>query len=309
MPVINIDRNAGASVHDQLLEQLRFQIASGQYKVDDTLPSTRKLGEQLGVSFHTVRKVYQALEQEGVLSSQPGSGYVVRERAPMAKGERMERGAAEIHDTLQRLIGLGLDEREIEYLFQEQMGLIEGAGTRYKLVVAAAFRELAERCAEQLKLHLQHPFEIATVAELARHQDADYIFSPFETLREVLGTVPRADVHGLVTYLRPDALEHIARLLDTQTLGVVTRYADALPPLMGQLRHLTGFGGQVMAFSLEDGHKPFDQQMLSQVDLLAFTPPCRRRLRPLIDGPVPSAELTFIVSRDSIEAIRQAVPF
>lgn len=306
--MITIDRSASTSVHDQLLEQLRFQIASGQYKIEDALPSTRKLAEQLGISFHTVRKVYQALEQEGLLDARQGSAYVVRQRAPLAKGERMERGAAVVHETLQRLVGLGLEESEIEYLFQEQLALLEGVGTRYKLLVLAPFRDMAELCAEQLKLYLQQPIEAATPAELSRHQDADYLFAPFTLLREAMAQVPQADVHGYGTYLRPEALEPVARLLDSQTLGLVTRYKDGVPPLLEAIRNQTGFSGQMIAASLDDNDRTFGASLLQQVDYLLFTPLCRRRLRPMLDQAPPHAEINVIVSRDSLEAIRQVVP-
>ena len=306
--MISIDRNAGTSVHDQLLEQLRYQIASGQYKVEDPLPSTRKLGEQLGVSFHTVRKVYQALEQEGLLEARQSSGYVVRERSPLSKGERMERGAAVVHEMLQRLVGLGLEESEIEYLVQEQAALLEGAGTRHKLLVVAPFREMAESCAEQLKLNLQQPVDAAVPSELGRHQDADYVFATFELLREAMARVPQADVRGLAVHVRPEALEAAARLLEAQSLGLVTRHADAVAPLLALLRAQTGFAGQMIAISLDEGGRQLTQPFLHQVDLLLYTPSCRRRVRPLLGEGTAHAELGFEIGRDSLDAIRQAVP-
>ena len=79
--MIEIDRSSSASVKDQLVEQLRFYIANGRYKVNEDLPATRKLAEQLGISFHTVRKAYQDLVEEGVLDARKGRGYRVTARA------------------------------------------------------------------------------------------------------------------------------------------------------------------------------------------------------------------------------------
>ena len=118
MAKLQIDRDANMPVREQLINQLRYLIASGHYKVNETLPSTRTLGDQLDISFHTVRKAYQELEDEGLLSSRVGSGYRVEERTPLAKSERMERGAKVVNDTLQQLVGLGLSDAEIESLFQ-----------------------------------------------------------------------------------------------------------------------------------------------------------------------------------------------
>ena len=47
--MITLDRSSSVPVQDQLAEQLRFQIASGQYRVSETLPSTRGLARELGI--------------------------------------------------------------------------------------------------------------------------------------------------------------------------------------------------------------------------------------------------------------------
>ena len=73
--MITIDRTSNIPVYEQLVEKVRYLIASGQFQIDETLPSTRTLAKQVGVSFHTVRKAYQQLEDEGWLEVRIGSGY------------------------------------------------------------------------------------------------------------------------------------------------------------------------------------------------------------------------------------------
>jgi GntR family transcriptional regulator len=305
--MITIDRTSSTSIQDQLHEQLRFQIASGQYKIDDRLPSTRKLARQLDVSFHTIRKVYQNLEREGILESRPGSGFVVRERLPLSKSERMERGAAIVHDTLQRLVGLGLSESEVEYVFQEQTTLLEASGPAHKLVAALPYQELADLCAGQIEQNLQQTVIGSTLEDLSRHQDADFAFTPHVYLKDVTAVLPRTDVIGIVTYVKPDALEMIARLLDDQTLAVITRYADAIRPLTSELRDFTSFSGQMLAASTEQSAQHI-KQLLGQTDLVVFTPSCRRRLLHFLRETDRHVAINHVVSRESLTAIRQIVP-
>ena len=305
--MITIDRSAATTVQDQLVEQLRYLIVSGHYKVEEKVPSTRALGDQLGISFHTVRKAYQQLEQEGLLAARVGHGFIVKERVPLGKTERMERGAAFVLETLQRLIGLGLEEDEIEYLFQEQLDLLEGAHTGHKLVCAAAYREMAEACAAQITRVLQQPVEAVTLAQLSAHQDAEYIVAPCPDLRHVMAQVPRADAVAIVTYLDPAALERVARLFDHQTLAVVTRYPDAIQPLMTAVRQHTGFTGQMIAATVEDQtrHLP---RFARQADLIVYTPASRRRLLSVLDEAPPHLPIAPVVSRDSLAALQRIVP-
>ena len=305
--MITIDRASNVPVHEQLAEQLRFLIASGQFKIDETLPSTRTLARQVGVSFHTVRKAYQQLEQEGLLEARVGSGFRVKQRAPLGKSERMERGASIVLDALQKLIGLGLQESEVEYLFHEQFEMIAGERQGYKMVFAAPYRELASLCAEQIAMGLQQTIEPVTLDDLGVHQDADYVLTRFAEVRQAMEVLPRADVLGVVVFLSPEALEQVARLLPNQTLGLVTRYSDAIPPLTVDLRAQTGFKGQAIATSLEAGTSPL-HPIIEQADLIVYTPPCRRRLLPLLAPNRKHVAVTPVVSRDSLERLRQAVP-
>ena len=305
--MITIDRTSNVPVHEQLVEQLRFLIASGQFKIDEILPSTRALGRQTGVSFHTVRKAYQQLEQEGLLEARVGSGFRVKERVPLGKSERIERGASIVQDALQKLIGLGLQESEVEYLFNEQLEMLTGQRQGHKLIFAARSRELASLCAEQIAMGLQQAIEPIVLDDLGLHQDADYVLTRFAEVRRVMEVLPRADVLGVVVFLGLEAMEQVARLLPHQTLGLVTRYSDAIPPLTAELKAQTGFKGQAIATSLEAGTGPL-RPVIEQADLLVYTPPCRRRLLPLLLPDRKHVAVAPVVSRDSLERLRQVVP-
>ena len=78
--MIELDRDAPLPLAEQLVEAMRYEIASGRYRPGSGLPSTRVMGDQLGISFHTVRKAYQRLAEEGIVDVRRGGGYVVLRR-------------------------------------------------------------------------------------------------------------------------------------------------------------------------------------------------------------------------------------
>jgi len=308
MSRLQIDPDSKTPVRVQLVEQLRYLIASGQYKVNETLPSTRTLGDQLDISFHTVRKAYKELEDEGLLSAQVGSGYTVKERTPLAKSERIERGAEVVHEALRKLVGLGLSDAEIESLFQEQATLLDHASLERKLIVVGPHPELNQMLAEQLSAALQRAVRPVPLSQLGHHTDADFAFTPYNYLSRVLETLPRGDTLGFVTHLSAGILERVARLLDRETLGLVTRYRDTIPPLSEELRSNTAFGGQVIAASIEEETEHLSN-VVDQTDLLVYTPDSHRRLLPFLDDTAPDhSELKVLISQDSLDSILQAVP-
>lgn len=306
--MIDIDREAGASVQEQLVEQLRYLIASGHFSVDDTLPSTRALAEQVDVSFHTVRKAYQTLQGEGVVASRPGKGYTVTHRSALSKEERMERGADVARTALQKLIGLGLREHEIDYLVKEQLDMLETTPQGLKLLFVAASQEQAHDCARQVSTHLQRSVEPVTPDALDQHKDADYVFTRHAALRNVMQQLPRANVLGVVTYLAPTVLERVARLLPQDTLGLITRHGSAIQPLTEEVRSHTGFPGQVLAASISEEEARHLRSFIDETDLVLYTPQSRRLLLRLLDEEHPHVELKSVVSPDSLDALQAAIP-
>jgi GntR family transcriptional regulator len=76
--LITLERNSGVPVFRQICEQIRFQVAAGVLRAGTEIPSTRDLGERLGINPMTVSKAYALLEQEGVLERRPGLALMVR---------------------------------------------------------------------------------------------------------------------------------------------------------------------------------------------------------------------------------------
>lgn len=73
-PAITIDPDSAEPLVEQLRRQLTWQIAAGQIKPGDRLPSVRKLARQLSINLHTVRSAYRRLEADGLVHTRQGSG-------------------------------------------------------------------------------------------------------------------------------------------------------------------------------------------------------------------------------------------
>ncbi|WP_040605715.1 GntR family transcriptional regulator [Salisaeta longa] len=304
--MITIDRSAPTSVHDQLVDHVRYRIASGQYSIADTLPSTRALAQDVGVSFHTVRKAYQTLEAEGLVEAQQGRGYVVKERTPLSKGERMERGAALMQETIRQLMGLGLAPEEIDYLVQEQSQLLGDAQLEHQLYCTGPHDELNRRWADQLRSALQRTVRPVPLSHIEEQVTADFVFTPFAHLQDVMQRVPRADVLGFSAHLPADLLERVARLRSTDTLGLVTATRDSVRPLSQHIRQSSAFKGQLIAASIEDGSEHL-ASFIDQTDLLLHTSESHRRIASMLSERA-HARLTLRIAQDAIDAIRAAVP-
>lgn len=305
--MIKLDRSSTTPISDQLVEQLRFQIASGLYKVDESVPPTRKLASQLNVSFHTIRKAYHKLVDEGILVAQQGSGYRVQARTPLTSEERLEKGASIVQEALHRLVGIGLEESDIEYIFQEQLTYLESISQESKVLFVAPYIELGDQFTSFVSSTIQINVEQTTLRNIERHQDADYILCLHSYVQKIAEVSPRADVMGVSLYLNPSTLDRIAHLYNNDTLGLITYYRESIPFLMAEIQSETGFSGQIFGASLEEGSSHLNQ-FINQTDLVVFTPKCKRRLLSYSKQEKSFTPLTHIVSSESLKAIQAILP-
>jgi GntR family transcriptional regulator len=77
--LIYVDPQGDVPVYRQLIEQIRFLIASGRLAPGKELPSTRALSAELGVNPMTISKAYAYLERDGLLERRPGLPLIVKD--------------------------------------------------------------------------------------------------------------------------------------------------------------------------------------------------------------------------------------
>jgi GntR family transcriptional regulator len=74
---LQIDPRSGVPVYRQMMDQIKYYIASGALKRGDQLPSVRELAQALSVNPTTVVKTYTELEHEQVIELRHGKGAFV----------------------------------------------------------------------------------------------------------------------------------------------------------------------------------------------------------------------------------------
>ncbi|MEU9079005.1 PLP-dependent aminotransferase family protein [Kitasatospora sp. NPDC048538] len=87
-------RAAGAGLRVALEDALREAVQDGRLGPGTRLPSSRALGEDLGIARNTVVEAYGQLTAEGWLTSRQGSGTTVARRAAPRPGRRSTRPSA-----------------------------------------------------------------------------------------------------------------------------------------------------------------------------------------------------------------------
>lgn len=67
------------AIYEQIVNQLKNAIVTGEVRAGEALPSIRKLASDLQVSVITTKRAYEELEKEGLIRSVAGKGFYVCE--------------------------------------------------------------------------------------------------------------------------------------------------------------------------------------------------------------------------------------
>jgi len=77
--LLRVDFRSGKPAHLQLVDQIKAAAASGTLRPGEALPAIGPLAGELRVNRNAVAKAYSELEGLGLIESQPGKGYFLKE--------------------------------------------------------------------------------------------------------------------------------------------------------------------------------------------------------------------------------------
>ncbi len=123
---ILISNSSQQPIYEQICNQMKQHIFSGELQEGEMLPSIRSLAKELQISVITTKRAYEELEKEGFIETVPGKGSFVAVQNKELMREKKLKLIEEIlvEAFLQaKLIGLKKEEllNMVDILFEEDM--------------------------------------------------------------------------------------------------------------------------------------------------------------------------------------------
>lgn len=115
---IIINSSSMVPIYEQIVDQVKAQIISGELKEDDNLPSVRTLSKELRISALTVKKAYDSLEQEGFTVTIHGKGTYVAANKEMMMEEYRREVEEELTEVIRKAKRYGLPEEDIREMLE-----------------------------------------------------------------------------------------------------------------------------------------------------------------------------------------------
>ncbi|MGK7899550.1 MAG: GntR family transcriptional regulator [Xenococcus sp. (in: cyanobacteria)] len=229
---IQTDSDVPAS--KQLFAQIQFAIASGQYPIGHRLPSTRQLAMITGLHRNTISKVYQNLEEKGLVESVAGSGIYVKNPeldSPLDSPSVVH--SQVIQETIDSLVEQGCSLPEIRELFVEEINW--RLRCKEKVIVTVPSRDLSagEIMHQELITALQIPVDLVRLEQLPpllEKINFGTLITNRYFLKEVLEIVPANSfrIIPIEIYDYSKELEMIQKLPAQARLGIVSLSEETL---------------------------------------------------------------------------------
>jgi DNA-binding transcriptional regulator YhcF (GntR family) len=157
--------NSHIPAHIQVKEQIKIALLLGNLRPGEMLPSIRDLEKELGINRNVIRKVYQELEELGILKMIQGKGVLVNKHL----NYKENRGLLESCEQLVKQTQKGCQSRGLifssfaRYLYHKA---IEGEQRNTPLIYVDMTTELAKERAEEVSKILNVNVKGLSIEEL-----------------------------------------------------------------------------------------------------------------------------------------------
>ena len=123
---IHISPHDGVPIYLQIVNQVKYLVASGRLAPGEELPAIRVLAERLVVNPNTVARAYRELEVAGVVEKRRTAGtYVSAAGSPLARRERLKILTERIDALLAEARQLGFRTDEVVELLRRREGILQ----------------------------------------------------------------------------------------------------------------------------------------------------------------------------------------
>lgn len=159
----------------QLFDQIRFAIASRQYPPGHRLPSTRQLAMITGLHRNTISKIYQQLEDDGLVESIAGSGIYVKARGHESGNllgspllEQNSKIGRLIRQSLASFLAEGLTLEQIRELLLAEIDWRSQCSSKVFVTIPNHDIGAGELMLRELQQSLQIPVQLVPMENLAQ---------------------------------------------------------------------------------------------------------------------------------------------
>ena len=114
---IILNNSSMVPIYEQLMDQIKAAVISGEICGGDALPSVRAFAAELRISALTVKKAYDKLEEEGFVVTVHGKGsYIAKTDPALAAEARKMEVEKQLDEAISKALSSGMSKEELRQL-------------------------------------------------------------------------------------------------------------------------------------------------------------------------------------------------
>jgi DNA-binding transcriptional regulator YhcF (GntR family) len=127
---LHISSQDGVPIYLQIVNQVKYLVASGRLEPGEELPPIRTLAEQLLINPNTVARAYRELELAGIVTKRRTAGtYVSDTTSPLARRERLKIVTERVDALLAEARQMNVDTETLIEIIQQRDEAMQPAPT------------------------------------------------------------------------------------------------------------------------------------------------------------------------------------
>ena len=117
---MKIDFNASKPIYEQVIDEIKKQIARGEIKPGDKLPSQRELAKDIQVNPNTVQRAYREMEILDLVETKRGRGTFIKDDDKVIKEINEQMAHSAVQKFITEMISIGFEKEEIINLLKSE---------------------------------------------------------------------------------------------------------------------------------------------------------------------------------------------
>lgn len=110
---INLDYQSRIPIYEQIVNSIERLVALGIIKENEQIPSIRDMASSIGVNPNTVKKSYDILENNGVITTISTKGTFISNNIKKTTDDKINKELTVIKDKINELMKMGISFDEI----------------------------------------------------------------------------------------------------------------------------------------------------------------------------------------------------
>jgi GntR family transcriptional regulator len=117
---MKIDFDASKPIYEQVIDGIKKQIARGEIKPGDKLPSQREMAKEIQVNPNTIQRAYREMELLDLVETKRGRGTFIKDDDKVIKQINEQMAHAAVQRFIDEMISIGFKKEEVISLLKEE---------------------------------------------------------------------------------------------------------------------------------------------------------------------------------------------